>query len=757
MTSTAGGRKRVSLRREVGPGQLVGAYDLLYSRKYSTRTRAVDYCRLAAIDATALERLLYTFPELRKRIAPVDLMGRLRTVPLFRDLELTTLAYVADACERVHCQPEQTVYTADEEATRIFIVDQGQVRLTWPDGNAMWLGNGMGFGVIDQQLPDPRQAEGSAYGHAAHATGETDLFCWSRNILVSLANIDPESAEHSLRQEREIAIDATAPFATYTPEQRRRLLGYMSHFHVPIPHLVMQQGETGDSLWVLMPGSQATLRALDGGQALQPARIYGPNYFSELALKVDHPLDSTVQAEAGSQWLRLHNEDFRTFLEEAGPHLMDRLNLGPAAERHLGRTRARRRYNWLATGENLVRLQRRHVIVLLRKTAFSGILLAILGLALAVAFYQGWNGFWQIIALCLMAAAAAVHLIWSLLDYLNDYILVTNQRLVHQEKVLFIAEWRQAAFLEQIRGVDVKLTFFGNLLNYGNLHIQTAATAGSIRFDYVPDAHEIRRTILEQQNLRRQHYQASSKMIIQNLLEERLGLRLQMPVRVTAGRVREEPVRPWWQTILARLRRARTAQPSSLDRIVWRKHWVILLGKAASPATILIFILLLFASQQYLPESLRTVVVALDLALAFAGVAAAGWLAWNVADWRNDTYEVDYKQISDVEKKPLFFAENRRSALLGEIENIEVRMPSPINFLLGFGDVRLQTAATEGLFTFDWVPNPHAVSEEIRRRIEVYREQQEANRAHQRAQELPDWFEMYDRLGGDGPTEEETD
>ena len=110
---------------------------------------------------------------------------------------------------------------------------------------------------------------------------------------------------------------------------------------------------------------------------------------------------------------------------------------------------------------------------------------------------------------------------------------------------------------------------------------------------------------------------------------------------------------------------------------------------------------------------------------------------------------MDYKQIADVEKKPLFFAENRRSALLGEIENIEVSMPSPINFLFGFGNVRLQTAATEGMFTFDWVPNPRGVSEEIRRRIELYRQQQEATRAHQRSQELPDWFEMYDRLGGD--------
>ncbi len=124
-------------------------------------------------------------------------------------------------------------------------------------------------------------------------------------------------------------------------------------------------------------------------------------------------------------------------------------------------------------------------------------------------------------------------------------------------------------------------------------------------------------------------------------------------------------------------------------------------------------------------------------------------MAWIVADWRNDTYEVDATQISDVEKKPLFFSEQRRTALLGEIENIEVSIPSPLHYLLNFGNVRLQTAASQGEFTFDWVPNPRGVSEEIRRRIEVYRYQQENKRARQRAQELPDWFEMYNRLGGD--------
>jgi hypothetical protein len=45
------------------------------------------------------------------------------------------------------------------------------------------------------------------------------------------------------------------------------------------------------------------------------------------------------------------------------------------------------------------------------------------------------------------------------------------------------------------------------------------------------------------------------------------------------------------------------------------------------------------------------------------------------------------------------------------------------------------------------VPDPRGVAVEIQRRIEDFRYRAEMARARQRAQELPDWFEMYNRLG----------
>lgn len=741
------GRRRTTLRREAGPGEWIGHYDLLYNQQYSSRARALDFSRLIAVQAGALNRLLYRYPRIRQRIAPLEKIGRLRTIPLFGSLNLTVLSYVADSCRLEVFPAQTTIYSAQDPAERLFVIDQGQVMIEGQADGPLRLGNGMAFGFLDSPLG---AAHGVVppYGHSARTTVPTTLFSLSRQQLIELADLDPEEAGLALRREALETLDKVPVFARYSPAQRRALLGYMSQYHIPIPHLLMQQGEVGDSLWVLMPGGRATLHALEGGQALQPTVVYGPNFFSELALRVEHPLNSTVQAEPNSQWLRLHTDDFAAFVQEHGPHLLGELALNPAAERFLGRSQARRRYSWLQKGENLVLFRRRHWIVLLRKVAFP-LFLALFaasgGLLIAIGVWQALWLVWLVAFASIMATAGFA---WGVVDYLNDYLLVTNQRLVRQEKVIFMAEWRQAAFLEQIRNIDISATFFGNLLHYGELRVHTAAQA-VIHFDFVRDPLELKRTILEQQSLRQQHYQASSRMMIQNLLEERFGLRLRLPSRVYPEALPPPTAPALWQRIRGWLDVGAHMEIHSDDKIIWRKHWIVLLGKSAIPLLVLLGIAMMLVGQQYLPPGLEEFIAPFDLLLALVGLVMVAWIAWYVADWRNDTYEIDARQIADVEKKPLFFSEERRTALLGEIENIEVSVPSPFHYLLDFGNVRLQTAAAQGQFTFDWVPNPRAVSEEIRRRIEVYRQQQEAIRARQRAQELPDWFEMYNRIGAE--------
>lgn len=747
-TTGTGKKARVSLRREVPAGQFVGQYDLLYGQQHSTRARALNSCKLVAIEANALNRLLYAYPDIRESLAPMTLIGRLRTLPFFERIDTTSLCLLAEMCEQWEFEDGEFIYDIYDNAERVFIIDEGQICLESPTGENRWLGNGMEFGFLEQIHEDPAIVAQLSYGHSAAAVGKAHVFAWPREIIHELSGIHPERMAAALQTARSQAIHAISVFADFSEEQREKLLGYMSHYYFPVSHIVMQQGEVGDSLWVLLSNSRGTLRALDGTQAMQPTTVYGPNFFNELALRVQHPMDSTVQAETNSQWLRLHRDDFAAFLSDTDATLQSKLKMGPAAERKLGRIKTRRKYKWLQENERLITFQRRHILVLTHRL-FPALLLLIAVATAGYGFYRmGWTERWAQFTLAIPSLVVVWLIFWNVVNYLNDYILVTNQRIVHQEKVLFFTEFRKAASLEQVRNIDIQTTFFGRLANYGAIVIQTAATEGAIKFDFVPYPHRLRQTMTEQQSQRMQHYQASTKMVIQDLLQERLGMQLQLPAMVTAnrddGRI----------TTAARVRdglgsiRKRLHTPvASREVVVWRKHWLRLVGRILMPIVIIGLLGALFASQQLIPPEYRQYLGSLDIGVGAIAFVCLLWILWNYADWRNDTYEVDYKQIADVSKKPLFFAEQRRTGLLSEIENIEVSIPSPIHYLFNFGNVRIQTAATDGDFTFDWVANPRGVSEEIRRRIETSRQRQEDARAKQRAEELPDWFEMYDRLG----------
>jgi uncharacterized membrane protein YdbT with pleckstrin-like domain len=121
-------------------------------------------------------------------------------------------------------------------------------------------------------------------------------------------------------------------------------------------------------------------------------------------------------------------------------------------------------------------------------------------------------------------------------------------------------------------------------------------------------------------------------------------------------------------------------------------------------------------------------------------------LAWVIVDWYNDTYEVSDNEVANLRKLPFGLREDRRSAPLGRIQNVEMRIPSPLHWLLDYGNVVIQTAAEFGTLIFYSVPNPRAVADEILARMEKSQKRQEEEEARRRAQDLPDWFEMYNRL-----------
>jgi CRP-like cAMP-binding protein/uncharacterized membrane protein YdbT with pleckstrin-like domain len=727
------------LERAVYPIKLLGLYDFLYHQAHSTHAIVSDASEILAIDVKSFEKLLYYYPGLLASLAPLALIERLRTIPLLSSLSPVELCYLAEAAQPYQYSAGAPIYgQAEVDAVSsdapLYLIDQGQVQVTGPNRLITLLGNGAAFGIQPQD-------------RSAQAVTDVSLFVIPQRDIKKIPVQNPEAdlllAVLRLRAKVETTL------RRFFPAINAKLLsGFINHYYLPERYLLLRQGEMTDSMWLLMQGGRAQLNALDeAGNTMPTTMAEGPLDFCEGALFAQLSVDSTIEADAQSQWLRLHRLDCQAFIRAHGYHLTDLLPAQSIPLPIVG-DEVSLRYPWLQDGEGIIMLRHRHWFILLVRTWLSLLLFALATVGLIALFWSANTPTWPIPLLVSAILVALFFFAWQVIDYQNDYLVVTNRRVVRQEKVLLQRVQLRETGLEQIQNVDVTKHFLGVLFGYGILKIQTAGKErGTISFDYIPDAQTVKQAIDTQTAKRRRYRQAASKLEIQMNLEGRLGLGLDLPERVWLKTARPIFAIRWWRRAIDFFmkRKERRKARYQQERVVWRKHWLILLQRSWIPALLLLLALTLLALSLF-SNGLMPALPSLNLVLALFGLLAFAILAWVYTDWHNDTYEVTRDEVADVEKRPFFFDEKRRTARLLDIDNIKSEVPSTLHYVFNFGFVQLETAAVEGEFIFNSVPDPSGVVAEIRRRIEDCRRREEDERARQRAQELTDWFEVYNRL-----------
>ena len=761
---------------------LLGHLEFLVGIRYATNARCAEPCRLLSIELQAFSRLIYHFPEIKEKLFATKIANRLATfsfmrqLPLAEALRTVACGMLAEAVSKLEKKPNEVLYHAGESSDVLFLIHQGQVSLTSPGGAGRHLlGNGALFGAA-QRLADFTGAgsDERQMAHNAVATTQTVLYRLPYHRFSGILGLKAEETMAGEIARREQLFEQMPIFADLERVQRRELAGFASHIYFPNTHLVVQQGEAADSLWVLVSGC-ATLRSLaPDGQRQASTVAYGPTYFAERALLGQISQHSTVEALPGSEWLRLYWQDWEAFAgvqrrSDLRRQLAKRVPpVRGGAQRAAGQRRWRwltlwvPRYSWLEPGERVVLRVRRHWIAFVVK-----MLPGVLGFAMLATVVVLADWLWPSLAnslhslLLLLLLGGILAIVWGTLDYFNDWLTVTDLRVVHHEELLFINEWRKQAPLEQIQNVDFSTTWLGKLFNYGTLKIATAAAQGEISFGFAANFSELRTEILKQREQRRRQTEAASKQNIQRLLEKRLGIAVDVPSRVYQGSAAETGSRAAHRRLARFLQRHMRRDRG--DSSIWRKHWMVLLPQLGVPFLLLLggmgiaFFPLLFGAFSSLPQWAGLLTGAgssqwagpLTLSGVLLVLAALAYAAWLIADWRNDTYEVSNDEIAHIDRVPLGFSEERKSANLGRIQNVSMSIPSPWHWFFNYGNVTCQTAAELGDFIFQGVPDPRSVAREILTRMERYRRRTEREAATKRAQELPDWFEMYNRIEPD--------
>jgi hypothetical protein len=400
-------------------------------------------------------------------------------------------------------------------------------------------------------------------------------------------------------------------------------------------------------------------------------------------------------------------------------------------------------------GERVYILERRYWFVLLQWiwvpltiTLAPG--LVALGLAIVGASigYPLLGGIGTLIwILCFFPGSAWT--VWRILDWHNDWFIVTDRRIIHIDEIPLIRMRRSEAPLQQIQDVTAYMSgLWENLLYFGDVVSRTAGTPGVVEFIGIRKPRKVQAVIQALvRNIRWQQAMPSQKAHLREIRQV-----LSLPQQAN-GAMPPEPEIPQWESERRRreqlglvFRRLFLADPHfGENQIVWRKHWWVLLKALVGPALVFAAastLWLIFATFVYA----YTFSIDLIFGLALSGVLV--WAIWQTLDWWNDLYVVTDQLIVDIEKVPLL-SEERREARLDRIQDVQYDQPSIIYRLLDFGHVRLQTAAEVGRFTFDYVPHPQQVQAEVFRRLTAYRQQAQARQRQADQEAFLDLLGLY--------------
>ena len=532
--------------------------------------------------------------------------------------------------------------------------------------------------------------------------------------------------------------------------------------HVEPGTILCRQAALGGTFFVIDSGEAILHRVDERGLQRPLGMVRGGEAFGATSLFLGEPRDATVTATTPMHLWTIRRDDFQDLLADR-PGLRRELLIPNDILERLSAPR----YPWLEPGELVVYHSRRHPFVFVQSMWLSTLLIGCywaLILFLARALSIGLLGFlWPAFFLYALVG------LWHWINWRNDYFAVSTMRITHRERVAFLYESRNECPLGRVQNISVVTGPLGRLLNYGDLTIETAAEMGVLHFNRIPRPEAMSSAIWQQMS----RDQATRRAAQRQLIREALATHLDVVVPEAPNEVAAEEARP-----LDHVARPQEPEvhPGKLSQIViwlaerdliprtrietdetvtWRKHWAFLLCEVAVPLLLGVVAMAVTVLGFFgFPPELVTALPFYPFLGLLVTVVMMGWLWWEYVDWGNDLYIVSNERIVDIEKRPLFFSEERREASLGMIQNVSLEIPSLVAGALNFGDVIVNTAGA-GEFTFSKVPNPREVQTEIFQRMEAFREAQRRREAGRRRAELAEWFSVYDELGKSGPPQPE--
>jgi CRP-like cAMP-binding protein len=533
-------------------------------------------------------------------------------------------------------------------------------------------------------------------------------------------------------------------FSGLRDEQVAQIASLFATIRIEDGQILYSKGEAGHNFYIIYAGSVGETRLI-AGEKEETAILVPGDFFGEEALLFNRPHAATIQAQEPTTLLQLDSEQFDRLLREY-PQVKSNL-VRTAQTREIVRSQ---KFEWLRDDEVIYQIARKHEAVLAAVLIGPLVLLA---LSLVLVYYVAALGSGTVawiaglVVASLLGSGAVLWGIWNYIDWGNDYYIVTNQRAVWIEKVIWLYDSRDEAPLNTILSVNVTTNFWGRLLGFGNVIVRTYT--GEIVFKHLGKPHQMADAVEEYWHRAQQRSEREEAEAMELAIRRHLGLveeepKPKLPPIQEAPPPVQVPKRKagLWERYFANFLRMRIEEGNV---ITWRKYWTVLVGKTWLP-TLSIFIVLVLTGAYSGLYFLNSIEFLSPRVVLPAGILLTllllPWWFYNYVDWRNDIYQVTDKYIFDIERKPLG-TEVKKSAPLENILSLEHKRVGFFGYLFNYGNVIINVGVAQ--FVFIGVHEPARVQQDVFNHMYALRRNKEEAEAAVERERIAEALTMYHR------------
>jgi len=396
------------------------------------------------------------------------------------------------------------------------------------------------------------------------------------------------------------------------------------------------------------------------------------------------------------------------------------------------------------TDEEVKMVVRQHPLFLLRPAAPSLAALVILAIVLALFIrLPEFGTVWALLSvlLGLLFLGAAGYFIWR--HFINWWVnidIITNKRVIVCRG--FLLPTRKVTTLDKIVQISVEQkSFLSIFLHYGDVHLYI--TGGDYIMRDVPRPHEVRDSVhgVHQDFKQKVASKPAEKLpALKDAAMSELIHKLGKKEKVQELPNADEPYAQWHNP--ARLRRPlrRFGGPLRLSAnvtyaadeqtvmYIQRSKWLLALHLALPILGLLAAIVTTFV---FIPFAILTVIIALVM------ITLIGLITINFVD---DVFILTNKRIIDIERKYIFFFEERIEAEYKNIRDTKIQVRNIFQMMLDVGDLVIETPGNNPDIKMTLIDHPFFIADKINMMKSFKDKNDKAKDHNKRQDELITWF-----------------